>query len=67
MNVHKCKLFENIINDVQTNGNGEINTAKHNYFKKAYFDSVQVEGPERKIPMHLTTVFYHHRMSNRFI
>ena len=27
MNGHICKLFENIINDVQKNGNVEINTA----------------------------------------
>ena len=27
MNGHTCKLFENIINDVQNKGNGEINTA----------------------------------------
>ena len=35
MNGHTCKLFENTINDVQNKGNGEINTAKHNYSKKA--------------------------------
>ena len=33
MNGHTCKLFENIINDVQNKGSGEINTAKHNYSK----------------------------------
>ena len=27
MNGHACKLFENSINDVQTDDNGEINTA----------------------------------------
>ena len=27
MNRHTCKLFENILNDDQTKGNGEINTA----------------------------------------
>ena len=27
MNGHTCKSFENIINDVQNNGNGEINTS----------------------------------------
>ena len=27
MNGHTCKLFENIINDVQNKGDGEINTA----------------------------------------
>ena len=36
MNEHTCKLFtcKNILNDVQINDNGEINTAQHNYSKK---------------------------------
>ena len=34
MNGHTCKLFENIINDAQNKGNGQINTAKHNGTKK---------------------------------
>ena len=62
MNGHTCKLFENIINDVQNKGNGEINTAYHNYSTRTYYDSVQVEGPERKVSMNLTTVLYHQRM-----
>ena len=27
INGHTCKLFENIINDIQNKGNGKINTA----------------------------------------
>ena len=33
-------LFKNIINDVKTKRNGEINMYKHNYSKKLYFDTV---------------------------
>ena len=39
MNGHKYLLFKNIINDAQTTGNGEINTAKHSY-SKMNFDTV---------------------------
>ena len=47
MNGQTCKLFKNIINDVQTNDNEEINTAEHNYSKQVYFDTVKFEGPEK--------------------
>ena len=40
---HTCKLFKNILNDVQTKGNGEIIAVKHNYYK-IYFDTLYVEG-----------------------
>ena len=38
---HTYQLFKNIINminNVQTNDNGEIKTALHNYFNNLYFD-----------------------------
>ena len=31
MNTHTCKSFKNILNDIQTEDNGEITTAYHNY------------------------------------
>ena len=39
MNGHRYKLFENILNDVQTEGKGKINTVLHNYSKILYFDT----------------------------
>ena len=35
----KCKLFKNILNDVQTIGNEEINSVHYNY-SKMYFDTL---------------------------
>ena len=42
-------LFKNILNDVQTKGKGEINTALHSYSKIVYFDTISVEGLKSKI------------------
>ena len=41
MDVYTCKSSKNIINDVQSKGNGEINTVKYNYSKK-YFDTKNI-------------------------
>ena len=43
MNRHTCKLFKNVLNDVQTKDNWEIITAKRNYFKQLYLDILYVE------------------------
>ena len=48
MNGHTCKLFENIINDAQNKGNGEINTAKHNYLKEGNLIVYKLKGLKGK-------------------
>ena len=48
MNGHTCKLFDSIINDVQNKGNGEINTAYHNYSKKHNFKVYTLYGLKGK-------------------
>ena len=40
MNGHTCKLFKNILKDVQFRGNGEIIMALHNYSRKMHFDTL---------------------------
>ena len=44
INGHTCKLFKNILNDVQTVGNGEINTAKYNYSKNCILILYKLKG-----------------------
>ena len=40
--------IKNIVNDVQTKGKGEINTAKITTLKLVYFDTILVEGLKSK-------------------
>ena len=48
-------IFENIIDDVQNKGNGEINTAYHNFSKKRNLIVYKLKGL-KKVSMNPTTV-----------
>ena len=51
INRHTCKLFKNILNNVQTEGNGEIITAKHNYYKICILILYLVKGLNSKFSL----------------
>ena len=51
------KLLKHILNDFQTNGNGEIITARHVYSYQLWFDTLCVEGINRYTFINPTTVF----------
>ena len=44
INGNKCKPFKDILNGVQTKGNGEINTTQHNYSKNCILILYKMKG-----------------------